>query len=140
MSLLLLFAGARTAAAPAARVTVDVGGKRRRVARNADDDLTEAEVQFMRRKLDELIAAKTAREKALAAKALEIALAQAAKDEEAAEVISAQVNQAHGPGDYRAAMQSTATLSRIVGELQRMVREIEDERDEDDLEVIAMAL
>lgn len=66
---------------------------RKRRHRNADEELTEAEVQFIRRKVAELKAAKTEREKVAAAKALEIALAQAAQDDEVADVISAEIQE-----------------------------------------------
>lgn len=124
---------------------IDVGGKRRR-RRNADDDLTEAEVQFMRRKLAELKRAKTDREEAAAAKALEIALAQAAEDDAAAEIISGAIQEKHpeaiAKSDYGSVMRDVALLTDITNQLARIVREAAAERrrldDEDDIEILML--
>ena len=111
-------------------------GKRRRRHKSADDELSEAEVQFMQRKLAELKAAKTKREEQAAAKSLEVALAQAAQSDEVAEVISTTI-EAKETTDYGAVMRNLALLSRVIDRLERMVRE---EREEDDIEILAMAL
>lgn len=120
--------------------TVDQSDGKPRRHRTGDDELTEAEVQYMFRKLAELKAAKTEREKVQAAKALEIALAQAAQDEEAAEVISASIQ----AKDYGAVMRDVPLLTSITQQLDRIVKEAAAERrrldDEDDIETILMAL
>lgn len=138
MSLLLLFAGATTGAVVAPVVQPDRSdGKPRRVRNrrwfNADDELTEAEVQFMQRKLQELKRAKTEREKNAKAKELEVALAQAAQDELAAEAIRS----AMGGKSPARVMRDPAALGRIIGELERIVR---DQQDEDDLEILLLSL
>jgi hypothetical protein len=131
-------------AAPAAQQDIGDGGRprrgRRQRLRTADDDLTEGEVQWMQRKLAELRKAKSEREAAEAAKALEIALAQAAQDERAAEVIS-EVIEARKPeaiarADYSLVMRDVRVLGQILSELLRMVRAYEDE--EDDIEILLL--
>ena len=105
------------ASGPADFNRTDVGGKARRGVkhkgyRSADDELTEAEIQFMQRKLAELKAAKTEREKAAAAKSLEVAMAQATKDDEAADAISATIQEKRPEAvlksDYGAVMRDVA--------------------------------
>jgi hypothetical protein len=128
---------------PAAQPDTDGGrprrGRRQRL-RTVDDDLTEGEVQWMQRKLAELRKAKSEREAAEAAKALEIALAQAAQDERAAEVIS-EVIEARRPdviarADYGPVLRDTKLLGEILRELARMVKAYEDE--EDDIEILLL--
>jgi hypothetical protein len=147
-SLLAFWAGgaATTGEAPPAAVQTDLGdggrprrGRRQRL-RTADDDLTEGEVQWMQRKLAELRKAKSEREAAEAAKALEIALAQAAQDDRAADVIS-EVIEARRPdviarADYGPVLRDTKLLGEILRELARMVKAYEDE--EDDIEILLL--
>ena len=121
---------------PVTTTGIDVAGKRRGRRKPADEELTEAEVQFMQRKLAELKAAKTKREEQAAAKSLEVALAQAAQSDEVAEVISTTI-EAKETTDYAAVMRDLTLLSRVIDRLERMVRE---EREEDDIEILAMAL
>jgi hypothetical protein len=146
-SLLAFWAGGAAtsgAVAPVAQQDVGDGGRRRRGRRQrlrtADDDLTEGEVQWMQRKLAELRKAKSEREAAEAAKALEIALAQAAQDERAAEVISevieAKKPEAIARADYSLVMRDVRVLGQILSELLRMVKEQEDE--EDDIEILLL--
>jgi hypothetical protein len=147
-SLLAFWSGgaATTGEAPPAAVQTDLGdgGRRRRGRRQrlrtADDDLTEGEVQWMQRKLAELRKAKSEREAAEAAKALEIALAQAAQDERAAEVISevieAKKPEAIARADYSLVMRDVRVLGQILSELLRMVKAYEDE--EDDIEILLL--
>jgi hypothetical protein len=138
MSLLLLFAGIGSTA------EIDVAGAKRR--RHPDEELTEAEVQFMQRKLAELKRAKTAAEEAAAAKALEVALAQAAQDDEAAEVITATIAEKRPEikTDYGAIMRDVALLTDITRQLAKIARAAADERrrqeDEDDIEMLMLAL
>ena len=119
----------------------DPSGKRRR-RRNADDDLTEAEVQWMMKKLAELKAAKTERERLAAAKALEVGLAQATKDDEAADVISATI-QERGV-DTAQMMRDVALLTEITNKLAVIAREAAEYQrmmeDEDDVETLLMLL
>lgn len=133
-------------ASSVATEAIDVAGKRRR-RRNADDELTEAEVEFMRRKLRELKQAKTDREEAAAAKALEIALAQAAEDDQAAEIITGAIQEkrpeAVAKSDYGSVMRDVALLTEITNQLDRIVKEAAAERrrldDEDDIEILMLA-
>lgn len=140
------------AAAPAAAVatpqpSVDVGGKRRRGTRRrlyvADEHLTEAEAQYIARKLAELKEAKTAREEAEAVKALEVALAQAVQDEEAAEIVSEKIAEARpNPYDYAGALRDVQLLTDISRALTLLAHEIALERrriqDEDDVETLLL--
>lgn len=120
-------------------------GKPRR--RSGDDELTEAEVQWMQRKLQELKQAKTEREKNEAAKALEIALAQAAQDDAAAEAISATIQEKKPEAvlraDYGSVMRDVALLTSITNELERVVKESAAHQrmleDEDDIEMLLLA-
>jgi hypothetical protein len=94
----------------------------------------------MQRKLAELRKAKSEREAAEAAKALEIALAQAAQDDRAADVIS-EVIEARRPdviarADYGPVLRDTKLLGEILRELARMVKAYEDE--EDDIEILLL--
>ena len=118
------------------------GKPRRRRARNADDELTEAEVQWMQRKLLELKAAKTERERVAAAKSLEVSLAQATQDDEAADIISASIQE---KGVSTAdAMRDVALLTSITNQLEQIVKAAAIERrrleDEDDVESLLMML
>ena len=117
----------------ATTTAIDVGGKRRRTA---DEELSEAEVQFMQRKLAELRAAKTKREEQAAAKALEVALAQAAQNDEVAEVITATI-EIDRP-DYGTVMRDLKLLARIIDKLDRMVKA--ETRENDDWDVLVMVL
>jgi hypothetical protein len=145
MSLLLLFVGASTAAPVVVTTPTGGDGKPRRGARrkyrSADDELTEAEAQYVLRKIEELKRAKTEREEAAAAKALEIALAQAAHDDDAAEVITEAIEEKKGPRrDYAAALRDVQLMSKIGKELMVLAKEIAAERrrqeDEDDVELL----
>jgi len=122
--------------------TVDVGGKKKlkRKSRPADDDLTAEEVHWMRRKIAELKRAKTEREKEKIAKQVEVALAQATKDEEAAEVIERVAQTANY--DTKAILNNIALLINIVNGLEHVVNRSEARlmEDEDDIEVLAIAL
>lgn len=120
-------------------------GKPRR--RTGDEELTEAEVQYMQRKLRELKQAKTEREKVDAAKALEIALAQAAQDDQAADIISAAIQEKRPEAvlksDYRAVMRDVALLTDITRQLDRIVKAAAAEQrrmqdDEDDIEMLLL--
>lgn len=125
----------------------DPSGKRKR-RRNADEELTEAEVQFMQRKLAELKAAKTEREKAAAAKALEVAMAQATKDDEAADAITATIQEKRPEAilkaDYGAVMRDVALLTEITDRLEKIAKEAAAYQrileDEDDIEMLLMVL
>jgi hypothetical protein len=144
MSLLLLFVGASTGAAPVVVQPTGGDGKPRRGPRKyrtADEELTEAEAQYVLRKIEELKRAKTEREEAAAAKALEIALAQAAQDDDAAEVITEAIEEKRGPKrDYAAALRDVQLMSKIGQELMVLAKEIAAERrrqeDEDDVELL----
>lgn len=138
MSLLLLFTGwgDRSDGSPSG------GGKKRR---RADDDLTEAEVQFMFRKIAEMKAAKTERERVAAAKALEVSLAQAAQDDEAAETISATIQEKRPEAvlkaDYSAALRDVSLMTEIAEKLAKIAAEVRREReDEEDVEALLMVL
>lgn len=128
---------------------IDVAGSDgRKRRRHADDELTEAEVQFMHRKLAELKRAKTEQDKAKAAKALEVALAQAASDDEAKEIITAMIHEKRPEAvlraDYGPVMRDVALLTSITRQLDRIVKQAAAERrameDEDDIETLLMAL
>jgi hypothetical protein len=115
-------------------------GRRRRYS--ADDDLTEAEAQYVLRKIRELKQAKTAREEAEAARALEIALAQAAQDDDAAEIIT-EVIEFKQPGrDYAAALRDVQLMQQLGDELMALAIELAAERarldDEDDAEALLL--
>lgn len=122
-------------------------GKPRRRIRTAEDELTEGEIQWMQRKLQELKNAKTEREKAEAAKALEIALAQAAQDDKAAEVISAAIQERRPEAvlraDYGPVMHDVALLTSITSQLASIVKQAAAEHkrmmdDEDDIEMLLL--
>jgi hypothetical protein len=134
----------RRATAPEAVVSDTDGkrrvGARRRRYRSADEELTEAEAQYILRKIQELKKAKTAREEAAAAKALEIALAQAAQDDEAAEIISDVIEFKRPGRDYAAALRDVRLMQQLGNELLALATELERERldDEDDAEAILL--
>jgi hypothetical protein len=136
------WAEAEFTTAAAAQTTITGGDGKRRRYRRADDELTEAEAQFIQRKIAELKAAKTAREEAAAAKALEIALAQAAQDDEAAEIIAAAVEYEAPKRDYAAALRDVELMSQLGKELMALAKELAAERkrlaDEDDIEVLLL--
>ncbi len=102
----------------------------------------------MQRKLRELKAAKTEREKVAAAKALEVAMAQAAKDDEAAEVISSTIQEKRPEAilkaDYGAVMRDVALLTEITNKLAKIAKEAAAYQrmmdDEDDVETLLMIL
>ena len=109
-------------------------GKRRR-RRTGDEELTEAEVQYMQRKLRELKQAKTKREEDAARKALEIAFAQAAQDDEAARAIEAAAN-----GNYAALMRNDVLLARVTDKLAAIARQHAEDQDEDDVETLLLLI
>lgn len=95
----------------------------------------------MFRKIAELKAAKTEQDKLAAAKALEIALAQAAQDDEAANAISATIaeKRPEARADYGAVMRDVALLTAITNELDRIVKEHKRLMDdEDDAEALLL--
>ena len=133
---------------PGTRARADVGdggrprpGAKRLRFKSADERLTEGEVQWMQRKLAELRKAKTEREAAEAAQAIEIALAQAAQDDEAAEVITAAIEQAQpGRVDYAAALRDTKLIGSILTDLRKLAKQLQAERDEDDdIEILLLS-
>lgn len=150
MSLLLLFRGPAGNPQPPVVIVDDKSGidgkKRGRKFRTADDDLTEAEVQWMQRKLRELKQAKTERERVAAAKALEVSLAQAAQDDEAAEAISSTIEQERPAlkADYRAIMRDVELLSSITTKLAEIAKRAAEEQrrrqDDDEIELISLIL
>ena len=123
--------------------TSDTDGKRRRVKRwrNADEELTEEEAQYVVRKIAELRRAKSAREAAAAAKEIELALAQAARDEEAAEIIAETIEerQERTTPDYGAALRDLELMADIGRRLVALARQLEFERDDDDAEVLLLS-
>jgi hypothetical protein len=117
-------------------------GARRRRRYSADDDLTEAEAQYVLRKIRELKQAKTAREEAEAARALEIALAQAAQDDDAAEIITEAIEFKQPQRDYAAALRDVELMQRLGDELMALAIELAAQqqrmRDEDDAEALLL--
>jgi hypothetical protein len=115
-------------------------GRRRRYS--ADDDLTEAEAQYVLRKIRELKQAKTAREEAEAARALEIALAQAAQGDDAAEIITEAIEFKQPGRDYAAALRDVELMQRLGDELMALAIELAAQqqrmRDEDDAEALLL--
>lgn len=148
MARFVAFFGSRTVATATATTIIDVAGQARggrRRHRNADEELTEAEVQFMFRKLAELKKAKSEREKEKAAKELEVALAQAAQDEEAAAVITDAIEEQKpeviARSDYRGVMQDVGLLSSIIKQLEVIARNAAkaQREEDDDIEVLMLS-
>lgn len=115
-------------------------GKRRR--RTADDELSEAEVQFMHRKIAELKRAKNERERARAAEELQISLAQAAQDEEAAQVIEQIASPKLIATDYAALSRDSRLMLQIAKQLEKIVKGAQRRRteEEDDVEILMLAV
>lgn len=94
----------------------------------------------MFRKIAELKKAKSEREKLRAAKELEVAISQAAQDEEAAKIIVKTIEKKRGPRpDYAAVMRDAALLTSIVYQLDRIAKQAALEaREEDDIAVMLL--
>jgi hypothetical protein len=149
---LLLFWNGTDGAAPPTVTTTSAGGddaprgKRKRY-RNGDEGLSEAELQFMHRKIAELKSAKTKREKEAAASALETSLDVAAENPESADEIRAAV--AEQPSAKIPQLTDYSRLSRDASAMEAVVRRltlisaraaIEAKRkrqDEEDIELIS---
>ena len=132
-SLLAFWMGGATSTTPVTPVittaAIDVGGKRR--IKSGDEELTEAEVQYMFRKLAELKKAKTAKSRHKASNELEISLAKAVRDEDAAQIVQEAV--AHIPiGEI---LRNVEALSDLIRNLQDLVWQ---EREEDDIAVLLL--
>jgi hypothetical protein len=150
MSLLFLFHG--SAAVEATTDTSTIDGKKRhkgRKFRTADDDLSEFEVQLMQRKLAELKAAKTERERLQAQKQIEESLASISQEyPDAADAISeaATARQREGIAakDFRLLSRDVLKIGQVANKLEQIAKDAAAEqrrlRDEADIELLVMNL
>ncbi len=111
------------------------GGKKKHRDRTGDDELTEADLQYMFRKIAELKKAKSESAKVAAAKRVEVALARTARDDDAAQIISTGLG-----SDISQSLRDVQMLSSVARALKEMLKERQPQDDEDEAEAMLLLL